>query len=292
MSMDTLQEKIRKKKNPLMLDLTIVPEELPPHLLTEAGSSAAALGRFCHELLLGLKPLVPAVRFSFAAFALLGPEGLQALSSALKEADTMGYYVLLDAPEFSSPKMAEYGAKTILGEGSRYPCDGLLISVYAGSDMIKPFLPYITEGKKDIFGIVRTANRSASEVQDLLSGTRLVYAAAAERVVRYSAGTAGKYGFCRAGLLTAASSPESIRFLRSRFSEMFLLMDGLDYSGANMKNCALGFDKLGRGGVICAGEMVSGAWKQAESDGTDYVQHAVAAAEKIRKNAARYTSIL
>ena len=69
MSIDVLQEKIRKTKNPSMVDLALKTSDLPPHLLEEAGSSAAAYGRFCRELLEGLKGIVPAVRFSFASFA-------------------------------------------------------------------------------------------------------------------------------------------------------------------------------------------------------------------------------
>ena len=76
MSIDILHEKIRKLKNPSMLDLTILPEQLPPHLLAEEGSAVSAYGRFCRELLEGLKDFVPAVRFPFGDFALCGGEGL------------------------------------------------------------------------------------------------------------------------------------------------------------------------------------------------------------------------
>ena len=69
MSMDVLQEKIRKVKNPSMIDLSLKVSDLPPHLLLEEGSASAAYGRFCKELLGALKGAVPAVRVGFAAFA-------------------------------------------------------------------------------------------------------------------------------------------------------------------------------------------------------------------------------
>jgi hypothetical protein len=34
------------------------------------------------------------------------------------------------------------------------------------------------------------------------------------------------------------------------------------------------------------------AWKNAESDGTDYLDHAQAAVERMKKNLTRYTTIL
>ena len=72
MSVDILQEKIRKLKNPSMLELALPLSDLPPQF----SQDAAGYGAFCRELLTGLKDTIPAVRVSFAAFALLGREGL------------------------------------------------------------------------------------------------------------------------------------------------------------------------------------------------------------------------
>lgn len=292
MSVDVLQEKIRKKKNALLVDLTAAPSELPPHLLMQSENPAEAYARFCSELMTGLKELVPAVRFSFGAFALLGSDGMEALQRLLKEAAGQGYYVLLDAPEMHTPAMAQVTADALFGKDSVFPCDGIVLPFYAGSDMLKPFLPYCAEGRKDVFCVVRNANKSASELQDLLTGSRLVHLAAADRVARYSETSIGKSKYSRVALLAAASAAESLRSLRSKYPALFLLVDGLDYPSANMKNASLAFDKLGHGAVVCAGSVVISAWKQAESDGTDYVSAAAESAERLKKNLSRYVSIL
>ena len=44
MSIDILQDKIRKMKNPTMVDLALCAWDLPPHLLEAAGSEAKAYG--------------------------------------------------------------------------------------------------------------------------------------------------------------------------------------------------------------------------------------------------------
>ena len=154
MSVDILQEKIRKMKNPSMLELALPLGDLPPQFQ----QNAAGYGAFCRSMLDGLKDTMPAVRVSFSAFALLGPDGMTELMETLKTATELGWYVLLDAPEMASPMMAKFAADSLLGEGNDYPCDGLVISGYAGSDIIKPFLPYVKKAKKDVFVIVRTAN--------------------------------------------------------------------------------------------------------------------------------------
>ena len=292
MSIDILQEKIRKTKNPSVLELTMPISDLPPHILEAENTRAAALARTCRELMEHLKGIVPAVRVSFSCFALLGHDGLYHLSETLKKAGELGYYVILDAPEMLSPAMAKTTAQILLGSESIYPCDALVVSGYLGSDVIKPLLPFCKKEKKDIFVVTRTANKSAPEIQDLLAGSRNVHAAAADHVNRYGADTAGKFGYTQVGVLAAASAADSLRTLRSKYARLFLLIDGYDYPNANAKNCSNAFDKFGHGAAACGGTGITCAWKDAESDGRDYLDHAKAAAERMKKNLTRYITIL
>ena len=282
MSVDILQEKIRKTKNPSVLELNLSAGDLPPR--------CEDYGAFCRALLDGLKGIVPAVRFSFAAFALNA--SLEELKKTMAFAAERGYYVLLDAPEILSPASAKMTAEALLGEGSAWPCDGLVISGYLGSDVIKPFLPYCKKQAKDIFVVARTANKSAPELQDLLSGTRLVHAVAADHVNRYGAETVSKSGYTRVGILAAASAADSLRSLRMKYPKLFFLLDGYDYPNANAKNCSFAFDKYGHGAAACSGAGIACAWKQGESDGTDWLDHAKTSAERMKKNLTRYVTVL
>ena len=292
MSIDVLQEKIRKTKNPSMIDLALKTSDLPPHLLQEEGSAAAAYGRFGRELLGALKGIVPAVRISFTAFAVLGPDGLTELTAVLEQAAVQGFYVALEAPYILSPMMAEATAEAVWGDQAIYPCDGLITSAYPGSDTIKPFAAYVKSKKKDLFPVVRTSNKTAPEIQDLLTGTRLVHAAAADLVNRFGAENIGKFGYSRISVVAGANSMESLRNLRNKYPKLFLLVDDMDYSGCNAKICGSAFDQFGHGAVVCAGPTVTAAWQQAKSDGKDYLEQAQAAAERMKKNLTRYVTIL
>ena len=139
MSIDVLQDKIRKTKNPSMIDLSLPVAELPPHLIEACSGAAGAYGLFCRELLEKLKGTVPAVRIGFTAFAVLGPEGLSELTALLKLAKNMGYYVAVEAPFILSPMMAQSVADAFWGPEAEYLCDGLIINAYPGSDVINPF---------------------------------------------------------------------------------------------------------------------------------------------------------
>ncbi len=288
MSVDVLQDKIRKMKNPTMLLLSCDPGEIPSEILEAEGSLARACASYFEALLEELKDLIPAVRVSFSSFALLGPEGMEVLPKLLKQAAAMGYYVALDAPQILSPQAASVTAEILMN--GTYAFDGLVISSYLGSDILKAFLPMCKKEKKDVFAVARTGNRSASELQDLLTGFRLVHMAAADHVNRYAGDCLGKHGFSRVGIVAGASSAESLRLLRSTYPQLFMLLDGADYPNANARNCSFAFDKFGHGAVACAGSSITGAWKKEENP--DFRKNARAAAERTKKNLTRYTTIL
>ena len=290
MSIDLLHEKVRKLKNPSMIDFSVKAECIPAHLLEEEGSFLAAHVRFCRELMAALNGFVPAVRYSFGDFALLGPEGLRQLGALLKEASELGFYVLLDCPECLTPWSAQRAADTILG-GEDYPCDGVTVSPYIGSDAVRPFVPYCKDQGKDVFVILRTPNKSAAELQDLMTGTRLVHQSAADIVNRLGENILAKCSYSRMGAVVSATSPASVRNLRAAHPGVYMIVDGLDYPGGNHKNCAAAFDRFGYGAVACAGASVTAAWREAE-EGADYIECALQAAERMMKNLNRYVTIL
>ena len=291
MSIDFLHEKIRKFRSPLIVALSITEELLPPHLMEQEGDFSKAYIRFCRELLESLAGVVPGVRFSFDAFALLGDDGLLQLKTLLKRAGELGFYTLLDGPQILSPWAADRAAKLLTDEN--FPCQGMLISPYIGSDAIKPCVPSCAKGDKDLFVVVRSANKSASELQDLLTGMRLVQGAAAELVNRFGESIFTKCNYSRICAVSSAGSPDSLRNLRTQYKHMFILVDGLDYPSGNMKNASLAFDRFGYGAAISAGPTVTAAWKDAEGAASDaYIEHALLAAERIKKNLQRYVTIL
>ena len=287
-SVDMLQEKIRKSKNPAVVVFEAFPEWIPPQLLEES-TTVQALEKLYNDLLLQMKGNVGVIRFGFGSFAMLGADGLALLSRLLVEAKRLGYYVLLDAPETMSALAARHAAALFDTPDTPYPCDGIVVSSYLGSDILNGYLPLCKKGKS-LFAVVRTANRSASEMQDLLSGGRLVHTAAADIVNRLGQPLAGKSGYFQMGVLASASSADSLRSLRGKYPKLFLLLDGYDYPNANAKNCSFAFDKLGHGAAACAGESVVAAWKDSTTD--DYAAAAVEALQRMKKNMTRYITVL
>jgi orotidine-5'-phosphate decarboxylase len=292
MSVDKLQEKIRKLKNPSLVELCMAPSELPAFLLEEEGSAAKAYGRFCRELLDGLKGMVPGVRVSFSSFALLGAEGITELQMILEYAHKAGFYVILEAPQMMSHHAAQMTADALWGDGSAFYSDAILIEGYVGSDLIRPFIPYVKEQGKALFVTARTSNKSAPEIQDLLAGSRLVHMAAADYINRHGVDTVSRRGYAQVGAMAAASNADSLKNLRTRYPKLFLLLDGADYPNANAKNCSFAFDKMGFGAAAVLRRSVTHAWIDAEGESREYVKFAQAAAERMKRNLTRYVNIL
>ncbi len=291
MSVDRLQEKIRKGKNALIVTLPADPGVLPPEF-REGDGPLARTDAYCRELMSALKGIVPGVRLSLSAFSLMGPEGLTALTGLLKAAAGLGYYILLDAPMLLSQEDAQRCADAFWGMDDRYPCDGAVVSPYPGGDVLRPFLPWCKTGKKDLFALVRTANRTAADLQDLLTGSRVVHTAAADLVSRLGDDVMGRSGYSRVGLAASAGAGDSLRLLRQKYPKQFLLADGLDYPWGNGKNASYAFDRLGHGAAVCVGVSVTSAWKQSPEGSADPFTAARAAAERINRNLLRYISIL
>lgn len=289
MAIDYLQEKIRKLKVPIVLELGTT-QQLPEHLLIQEGNTLAALARFCRELLETMQGKVPAVRFRLARFALLGAEGLVLLTELLENAKAKGFYVLLDLPEALTPWDAEDSASALTSD--LWCCDGVVVSGYAGSDCWKPYVQAMKTKEFDLFAVVRTGNKSAAELQDLLTGGRLVHLAAADIVNRLGQGMLGRCGYSRVSALAGPGGTDALRTLRQRYPKLFLLVEHYDYTNLSLKKCAQAFDSFGHGAAICVGRRIADAWIEAETDGYDYLQQAELALERMKKNLAGIVPVL
>ena len=285
MSVDNLQNKIRKLKNPSMVMFCLDAAQAPPDYRTTCDEVGNYL-LYAKALLTALQNTVPAVRFAIGTFAVAGASGMSALKELLDTAAALEYYVLLEAPAIYTPGAAQLIAEQL---ENNWNYDGLLVNCYIGSEGVKPFADQLKSNEKDLFVAMRTANKSASEIQDLLTGTRLVYTVVADMAKRLGEEVMGRGGYSRIAGVGPATSADALQQLRLKYPAMFLLVDGYDYSGANAKNCSAAFDKFGHGAVACAADSIVGAWQE---DNGDPLELAVLAAEKMKKNLNRYLDIL
>ncbi|MBR6118753.1 MAG: orotidine-5'-phosphate decarboxylase [Oscillospiraceae bacterium] len=305
MSIDVLQNRIRKLKCPIVVGLDPTRELIPPELLAECVSRlgpgpealAESYGRFCRGLLEALRKTVPAVKLQSACFEALGWQGVKIMQELLAYAKKLGYYVLLETMRADVGHIAALSAQSAFGGldfgGERvfpYPCDALVLNGYLGSDGIKPYLPYVKENGKNLFVVVKSSNKSSSEVQDLLSGDRVIHTAMADLTLRWSTELFGSCGYGEVGAVVGLSSPAAVQALRKRYDSLFFLVPGYGAQGGVAKHASYAFDRLGHGAAVCASRSILGAWR--EQAGTDYPAAALAAVEKMKKQLESYVTVL
>ena len=282
MSMDVLKNKIRKLRNPSALTIAPTLDTLPP-----AYVGAAGMGEYCRKVLEALKGQLPAVKVSFSAFALLGPEGLTELKSVLDTAKELGFYVILDWQRQEDEAAAKAAAKLLLS-GGLWPCDGVVLSGYPGSASIKPYITEANKEKKDVYVVLKTGGKSGSELQDLQTGGRTVYTAAADLLARWGDQCLERCGYSRVAGVGSASHLASLKVLREKYPKLFLLVDGLEASNANARNASFAFDNMGYGALVCCNLLT--AW--IENPSNDPVEEVVAAAQRMKRNVTTYVTVL
>lgn len=287
MSMDVLKNKIRKLRNPSALTIAPTLDSLPPACLTEYENPVRGMGEYCCRVLKALKGQLPAVKVSFGAFSLLGPEGLRELQKVLDTAKELDYYVILDWQRQEDEPAARAAAKLILSSGM-WKCDGVVLSCYAGSGSVKPYITEANKEKKDVYVVLKTGGKSGSELQDLQTGGRTVYTAAADLLTRWGDQTLERCGYSRVAGVGNASHLASLRTLREKYPKMFLLVDGLEAGNANARNASFAFDNMGYGALVCSNLLT--AW--IENPANDPVEEVVAAAQRMKRNVTTYVTVL
>lgn len=311
MSMDVLQEKIRKKKNPTVAGLDPKLDYIPKFIRDEAfqkygktlKGAAEAYRVFCYGLIDALYEVVPAVKPQSAYFEVLGSEGIRALEDVVAYAKEKGLYVIMDAKRGDIGTTCEAYAQAYLGGMelddetciSPFDCDSVTVNGYLGTDGIRPFTALCKKNNKSIFLLVKTSNPSSLELQDLITGGRLVHTAMADLAVRLTdkEQLVGSSGWSAIGAVVGATHPEDLKNLRAKYPNIFFLVPGYGAQGGRAQDVQYAFDQLGHGAIVNSSRGIMCAWKKTEDEtGRNYQEAARNEAIRMRNDICRFVTIL
>ena len=144
-----------------------------------------------------------------------GMMGVDVLYNLVSAAKAKGFYVILDCGAVDARPWLPTGA------------DGYTVSPYGGESACR------LGEEKTAFALVRTAN-AGGDLQNLRSGDRPLYAAAAEQMARYGAALVVETGYSL-----------DIKELRRRCEKAFLLLKNCDG-----ENALPAFDDYGHGALV------------------------------------------
>jgi orotidine-5'-phosphate decarboxylase len=159
-----VRQKIIEKGNPLCLGIDPHFDDLPLFMRKFKGDQGEIflLEKFTQSLIEAATGRVPAVKFQMSFYEKFGWEGFKVLEEGISKANNSDLLTILDGKRGDiSSTMKSYGVMAF----DRFHADCLTVTPYMGSDVIKPLLPWLKDGK-GLYVVWVTSNPSGATIQE------------------------------------------------------------------------------------------------------------------------------
>jgi len=261
---DRVAEAVERKRTQLVVGLDPVSDLLPVEL-RGAGTSAAAVERFCTGIVDAVAPYVVAVKPQVAFFEALGSEGWAALERVCAYAREVGLLVIADAKRGDIGSTARAYATAFLepGVGGQMPlADALTVNPYLGRDSVDPFLAACRRDGAGLFVLVRTSNAGARDIQDsILADGRPVWRHIADLVDDWGEELVGAHGLSSVGAVVGATVPRAVAEARKAMPRSIILLPGVGAQGGTPADVARAFTSGPASALVNASRSVIYAYR-------------------------------
>jgi len=264
MSADRLIKKIIEKRSVLCVGLDPVVDKLPEALKLEIEkqgktleAAAEAVYKFNAVVLDAVAPYTGVVKPQVAFYEALGVPGLEAYRKTIEYAKKLDLYVIADIKRgdigttSEAYAQAHLGYTDILGEKRRaFESDAVTINPYLGDDSNHAFSQWATKEEGMTFLLVKTSNKTSSQLQNQKVGERYVFDVVGDMLTESPYAVKGKYGYTPLGAVVGATHPDELRQLRASLEGSFFLIPGYGAQGGSADDATHGFDDRGLGAVV------------------------------------------
>ena len=274
---DKLYERV-EERGVVCLGLDTALDYIPSHVL-EGRTVSEALFESNKEIIDATLDVVACFKVQIAYYEALGIEGLIAYKNTLQYLREKDAIIIADIKRGDIAATASQYAKAhFTGD---FEADFITLSPYMGMDSIEPYLPYMKEGKKGVFVLVRTSNSGAEDFEKLdIVGAKKLYNAVGDKLTEMGQSVKGKYGYTQIGGVIGCTHVEEGKEIRSRYNDMFFLIPGYGAQGGKAEDVALYLNN-GNGGVVNSSRGILLAYKK-ENRETEYAACAREEAIKMR----------
>ncbi|MFH1284242.1 MAG: orotidine-5'-phosphate decarboxylase [Candidatus Peregrinibacteria bacterium] len=254
-----------------------------------AAAAADAILEFNKGIIDAVYDIVPAVKPQIAFYELYGNEGVRAYQETLKYAKSKGLITIADVKRNDIGSTAEAYAQAYLGETAifegkdevvmpMFDADCATINAYLGWDGVKPFVEECGKYGKGVFVLVKTSNKSSSDLQDLqMKDGKAIYEIMGHLVDSWGADHVGKSGYSCVGAVVGATYPEQAKILRGVMTQSIFLVPGYGAQGGSAADVKPCFKSDGTGAIVNSSRGIIFAYKNLE--GFDEKSYAEAARE-------------
>ncbi len=210
------------------------------------------------------------VKPNYAFYAQYGIDGILALCDLITLFKNEGFPVILDVKRGDIGKTATAYAKEAF---EFFHADAVTLSPYLGFDSIKPFISNYPD--KGCYILVKTSNKSSSEIQDIVVEDEPFYIIIAKKVIEWY-----KPGI---GAVVGATFPQQLSDIINVFEEsgnkIPLLIPGIGTQGGDMEKVIkiLNSSKNKRLHRVNASSSINYAYKESQYRSLKYDAAAVEA---------------
>lgn len=285
---DRLIERIEETNSRICVGLDPHLDLIPDHIFQEVEDSgktekemfAAGVWKFNKKIIDKIYDLAVAVKPQIAFYENIGPSGMRSLEKTISYASKKGLIVILDAKRNDIGSTAEAYASAYLDNEN---IDAITINPYLGFDGIAPF---IKRKDKGAFALVRTSNKSAGDIQDLVSDQgRKIYEHVGKMVEKWGEDLTGRNGYSNLGAVIGATYPDELKCLRGLMPGVFFLIPGYGAQGGGAKDIVSGFDKAGLGSIVNSARGIIFAYRKYQKyDIEDFALAARKAASEMKED--------
>ncbi|MBN1036048.1 orotidine-5'-phosphate decarboxylase [Clostridium botulinum] len=256
--MDKLYERV-EKRGVVCVGLDTSLDYVPEHIKNKKTPSEAIF-EFNKQIIDSTCDIVACFKVQIAYYEALGLEGLLAYKKTLEYLREKDEIIIADIKRGDIAATAKMYAKGHF-EGD-FEADFITLNPYMGMDSIEPYLPYLENGKKGIFTLVRTSNKGAEDIEYLDTNTGdKVYHVVGDKLMKMGKNIISKCGYHPLGGVIGCTHVEEGKELRKRFNSMFFLIPGYGAQGGKAEDVAMYLNN-GNGGVVNSSRGILLAYKK------------------------------
>ena len=233
---------------------------LPADFVKSELTAGENIVRFNRAVLEATKSDSGCYKVQVAYYEALGLDGLRAYAETLRMVREAGIPVIADIKRGDIAKTAEmYARGHFTGD---FEADFVTLAPYMGLDSIQPYMPFVKEGGKGVFVLVRTSNPGAKDFEyEKLADGRHVYDMVGDKLNALGRECIGERGYSSVGMVIGGTHIEEASEIRARYKDSFFLIPGYGAQGGTATDIAQ-YLTAGNGGVVNSSRGVLLAYKK------------------------------
>ena len=233
---------------------------LPADFVKSELTAGENIVRFNRAVLEATKSDAGCYKVQVAYYEALGLDGLRAYAETLRMVREAGIPVIADIKRGDIAKTAEmYARGHFTGD---FEADFVTLAPYQGLDSIQPYMPFVKEGGKGVFVLVRTSNPGAKDFEyEKLADGRHVYDMVGDKLNALGRECIGERGYSSVGMVIGGTHIEEASEIRARYKDSFFLIPGYGAQGGTATDIAQ-YLTAGNGGVVNSSRGVLLAYKK------------------------------